>query len=52
MQKLQLNENCVCGGGGLPLNNLKNFSCGHVRKCVMFSIEFWTMYLYDLAQII
>ena len=27
----------------LILNNLNNISCGHVRKCVMLSIIFWTI---------
>ena len=27
------------------LNNLNNINCGHVRKCVMRSIIFWTIYL-------
>ena len=34
----------------LHLNNLNDINCGHVRKCVMHSIIFWTIYLYDLAQ--
>ena len=34
----------------LLLNNLNDINCGHVRKCVMRSIIFWTIYLYDLAQ--
>ena len=29
----------------LLLNNLNNINCGHVRKCVMRSIIFWTIYL-------
>ena len=29
----------------LPLNNLNDINCGHVRKCVMRSIIFWTIYL-------
>ena len=29
----------------LLLNNLNNINCGHVRKCVMPSIIFWTIYL-------
>ena len=29
----------------LLLNNLNDISCGHVRKCVMLSIIFWTIYL-------
>ena len=33
----------------LLLNNLNDINCGHVRKCVMRSIIFWTIYLYDLA---
>ena len=31
------------------LLNLNNISYGHVRKCTMLSIIFWTLY-YDLAQ--
>ena len=27
------------------LNNLKDLNCGHVRKCLMFPIIFWTIYL-------
>ena len=27
------------------LNNLMDIHCGHVRKCVMLSIIFWTIYL-------
>ena len=27
------------------LNNLNDVNCGHVRKCVMRSIIFWTIYL-------
>ena len=27
------------------LNNLNDINCGHVRKCVMRSIIFWTIYL-------
>ena len=27
------------------LNNLTDINCGHVRKCVMRSIIFWTIYL-------
>ena len=34
----------------LLLNNLNDINCGHVRKCVMRSIIFWTIYLQDLAQ--
>ena len=26
--------------------------CGHVRKCTMLSIIFWTIYLLDFARII
>ena len=26
------------------LNNLNDINCGHVRKCVIFSIIFWTIY--------
>ena len=33
----------------LILNNIDNIRCGHVRKCVMLSITFWTTHLYDLA---
>ena len=29
----------------LLLNNLNDINCGHVRKCVMCSISFWTIYL-------
>ena len=29
----------------LLLNNLNHINCGHVRKCVMLSIIFWTIYL-------
>ena len=29
----------------LILNNLNDINCGHVRKCVMRSIIFWTIYL-------
>ena len=29
----------------LLLNNLNDINCGHVRKCVMLSIIFWTIYL-------
>ena len=29
----------------LLLNNLNDINCGHVRKCVMRSIIFWTIYL-------
>ena len=28
----------------LPLNNLNDINCGHVRKCVMLSIIFWTIF--------
>ena len=31
-------------------NNLNDINCGHVRKCVMRSIIFWTIYLLDLAR--
>ena len=34
----------------LPLNNLNDINYGHVRKCVMRSIIFWTIYLLDLAR--
>ena len=34
----------------LLLNNLTDINCGHVRKCVMLSIHFWTIYLYDLGR--
>ena len=27
------------------LNNIKDIICGNVRKCVMLSIIFWTIYL-------
>ena len=27
------------------LNKLNTISCGHVRKCVIISIVFWTIYL-------
>ena len=27
------------------LNNVNDINCGHVRKCVMSSIIFWTIYL-------
>ena len=29
----------------LLLKNLNDISCGHVSKCVMLSIIFWTIYL-------
>ena len=29
----------------LLLNNLNDINCGHVRKCAMRSIIFWTIYL-------
>ena len=29
----------------LLLNNRNDINCGHVRKCVMLSIIFWTIYL-------
>ena len=29
----------------LLLNNLNDINCGHVRKCLMLSIFFWTIYL-------
>ena len=29
----------------LLLNSLNDINCGHVRKCVMRSIIFWTIYL-------
>ena len=29
----------------LLLNDLNDINCGHVRKCVMLSIIFWTLYL-------
>ena len=29
----------------LLMNNLNDINCGHVRKCVMRSIIFWTIYL-------
>ena len=32
------------------MNNLNDINCGHVRKCVMLSIIFWTINLWDLAQ--
>ena len=28
----------------LLLNNINDINCGHVRKCVMLSIIFWTIY--------
>ena len=28
----------------LLLNNLNDINCGHVRKCVMRSIIFWTIF--------
>ena len=35
----------------LLLNNLNDLNCGHVRKCVLGSISFWTIYLLlDLAR--
>ena len=34
----------------LLLNNLIDINCGHLRKCVMLSIIFWTIYLQDLAR--
>ena len=35
----------------LLLNNLNDINCGHVRKCVMRSVIFWTTYyLEDLAR--
>ena len=34
----------------LYLNNLNDFNYSHVKKCVMLSIIFWTIYLYDLAR--
>ena len=27
------------------MNNLKNIICGHVRRCVLFSVVFWIIYL-------
>ena len=33
----------------LLLNNRNDINYGHVIKCVMLSIGFWTIYLYDLA---
>ena len=27
------------------LNNLKDIICGHVRTCVMLSINFWTIFI-------
>ena len=35
----------------LLLNNLNDMNCGHVRKCVMRSIIFWTIYP-DLCNLI
>ena len=32
------------------LNSLNYLNCGHVRKFVMLSIIFLTIYLYDFAQ--
>ena len=29
------------------LNNLKDINCDNVRKCVMLSIIFWTIYSFD-----
>ena len=43
---LSFNDNHVF----LLLNNLIDMRCGHVRKCVMLSIVFWTIYLLDLAR--
>ena len=34
----------------LLLNNLNDINCGHVRKCVIRSLIFWAIYLYDLAR--
>ena len=34
----------------LLLNNLNDINCGHVRKFVMRSIIFWTMFLSDNNQ--
>ena len=31
-------------------NNLKDIICGHVRKFVMLSIIFWTIYLSDMTR--
>ena len=28
----------------LPLKNQNDINCGHVRKCVMLSISFWTIF--------
>ena len=36
----------------LFLNNLNDINFGHVRKCVMLSVIFWTIYSYDLARIV
>ena len=38
----------ACNNKKMPfllLNNLNDINCGHVRKCVMRSIIFWTIYL-------
>ena len=40
-----LNLACYDKNVFLLLNNLNNISCGKVRKCVMLSIIFWTIYL-------
>ena len=34
------------------LNNLNNVSCGHVRKCVMLSVIFWTIFFIRFASIL
>ena len=34
----------------LLLNNPKDIICGHVGKCVVLSIIFWTIYLKDLDR--
>ena len=34
----------------LLLNNLNDISCGHVRKCIMLSIIFLTIYLKAMAR--
>ena len=36
---------CIDKNAFLLLNNLNDINYGHVRKCVMLSIIFWTMYL-------
>ena len=36
----------------LLLKNFNNISCGNVRKCVMLSMIFSTIYLYDWFEIV